>query len=250
MKRLVLFTIVFFIGSLLILSSVNRALAQNGEEEVHKMEEVVVTATHKMKVIDTPASISIITAKELEKMGAKNIIEALRKIPGVIDTSSNDSAVAIRGAQSSMAGGPVILIDGVPQKAGDYRYDQFSFIPVSQVERIEVLRSPGIAYGPGSARGVINVITKKGYREKPFSFDAAGSYGSWNTHNEYAGFHGSMNPWDYFLNVANYSTDGYEDEDQDRSSALLKVGYNLSDKTRIGINGNIIKNIILIIIYA
>lgn len=217
-------------------------LAQDGEEKIHELEEVVVTATHKMKMLDTPASISIITAKELEAMGAKNVAEALKKIPGVIDKSSKDSAVAIRGTQSSMAGGPVILIDGVPQKAGDYRYDQFSFIPVSQIERIEILRSAGIAYGPGSARGVINVITKKGDREKPFHLDASSSYGSWNTHNEYVGFYGGVNRWDYFVNAANYSTDGYEDEEQDRSSALLKLGYNLSDQTRIGIHGNFIKN--------
>ncbi len=45
MKRFILFMAVFFCGSLLVLSSVNRALAQNGDEEVYKLEEVVVTAT-------------------------------------------------------------------------------------------------------------------------------------------------------------------------------------------------------------
>ncbi|MBW2653570.1 MAG: hypothetical protein JRC91_01195 [Deltaproteobacteria bacterium] len=37
-------------------------MAQNGDEEVYKLEEVVVTATRDMKVFDTPASISVITA--------------------------------------------------------------------------------------------------------------------------------------------------------------------------------------------
>ena len=216
--------------------------AEGEKEEIVTLEEVVVTATHKMKVLDTPASIAIVTAEELERMGAKNIAEALKKIPGVIDTSADNESVAIRGTQSSMAGGPVILIDGVPQKIGDFRYDQFDFIPVSLIERVEVLRSAGIAYGPGSARGVINVITKKATRERPFNFKAAGSYGSWNTHNEYAGLHGGVNEWDYFLNAANYSTDGYEDEEQDRSSALLKLGYNLSEQTRIGLSSSLTKN--------
>ncbi len=244
MKRSILFFFlaVLFCGFLLVLASVNRALAQNGDEEVYELEEVVVTATHKMKMLDTPMSISIITAGELEEMGAKNIAEALRKLPGVIDVSAKDDAIAIRGIQGSMAGGPVILIDGIPQKIGDYRFDQFSFIPVSQVERIEVLRSAGIVYGPGSARGVINVITKKGKKDKPIDFDVSGSYGSWNTHNEYAGLSGKMNQWDYFLNAANYSTDGYEEEKQNRTSGLLKLGYNLSEQTRLGISGNILKN--------
>jgi len=205
------------------------------------MEEVVVTATHKMKIIDTPASISIITAKELEEMGAKNIAEALKRIPGVIDKSASKDALAIRGTQSSMAGGPVILIDGVPQKIGDYRYDQFGFIPVSQVERIEVLRSAGIAYGPGSARGVINIITKKGEKDI-FRGEAKTSYGSWNTTDSYASVSGGIDKWDYLINAGHFNTDGYEDEVTRRSSAMLKVGYNLNNNARLGIKGSLIKN--------
>ncbi len=220
----------------------NNLFAEEEKEEIHEMEAVVVTATHKMKVIDIPASISIITAKELEEMGAKNIAEALKKIPGVTDKSASRDSLAIRGTQSSMAGGPVILIDGVPQKIGAYRYDYFNFIPVSQVERIEVLRSAGIAYGPGSARGVINVITKKGIKDKPLSINASASYGSWNTHTENAGFSGSAKSWDYFFNASNYSTDGYEEEDQDQLSGLLKFGYNFSDQTRLGLRGSVTTN--------
>ncbi|MDY6878949.1 MAG: TonB-dependent receptor [Desulfatiglans sp.] len=216
--------------------------AQEEEDGIHELEEVVVTATHKTKMIDTPASISIITAKELEEMGAKNIIEALTKIPGVIDTSAKDDAVAIRGTGSSMAGGPVILIDGVPQKIGDYRYDHFSFIPVSQIERIEVLRSAGVAYGPGSSRGVINIITKKGKRDKPVHFNLSASYGSWNTHEEYADLSGAINQWDYFINASNYKTDGYEEEEKSRFSTLLKLGYNLSEQTRLGVRYNFLTN--------
>ncbi len=52
-------------------------MAQNGDEEVYKLEEVVVTATRDMKVLDTPASISVITAKELEEQGITNIGDAI-----------------------------------------------------------------------------------------------------------------------------------------------------------------------------
>lgn len=228
---------IIWLITVLIFISVKQLCAE--ETASHVMDEIVVTSTNKSKMIDIPASISVITAEELSEMGAKNIVEAISKIPGVDNVSAKDSAISIRGTKSSMAGGPVILIDGVPQKIGDYRYDEFSFIPVSQIERIEVLRSAGIAYGPGAARGVINVITKKG-KTGVFNGDVSVSYGSWNTHNEYAGFSGSVNRWDYFVNTANYSTDGYEEEEEDRISALVKVGYNLSDQTRIGIRGNYI----------
>ena len=98
--------------------------------ETHVLEEMVVTSSNKSKLVDTPASISVITADDLEKMGAKNITEALERIPGVYNTSSSGSSLSIRGTRSSMAGGPVILIDGVAQNYGNYRREELDIIPV------------------------------------------------------------------------------------------------------------------------
>jgi iron complex outermembrane receptor protein len=209
-------------------------MAYQEKENIHKLEEMVVTSTNKKKAIDTPASLSIITGTELEEMGAKNVIEALGKIPGVVDSSAKRGTVVIRGNKSAMAGGPVILIDGIPQKIGDSRYSEFDFIPVTQIERIEVLRSAGIAYGPGAARGVINIITKKS-KQEGIHGTVSTSYGSWNTHDENASLYGRQKEYDYLLNIGSFHTDGYEQEDENRLSILGKLGYNLSDQTRIGI---------------
>ena len=118
-------------------------------------------------------------------------------------------------------------------------YNNLSSIPPSEIERIEVLRSAGIAYGPGSSKGVISIITKKGKRDKPVHFNASSSYGSWNTYNLNVGISGGINNWDYFINASDYHTDGYvDDKKENQESVLLKAGYNLSDKTRVGISGN------------
>lgn len=212
-------------------------MALEPTEKKHKLEEVVVTATSETKVVDTPASLSIITAEELEEMGAKNIVEALAKIPGVDDSSTKGRSVVIRGNKSAMAGGPLIMIDGIPQKVGDYQYAEFNFIPINQVERIEVLRSAGIAAGPGAARGVINVITKKS-REEGVHGNVSASYGSWNTHDENGSLYGRMGRWDYMTTAGFYHTDGFEKEEENRFSMLGKLGYNLSDNTRIGLRLN------------
>lgn len=103
-----------------------------------------------------------------------------------------------------------------------------------------MLRSGGIAYGPGSARGVINIITKKS-KEETFGGNLSASYGSWNTHDENASVYGRVNQWDYLANIGKYSTDGYEEEDEDRLSVLAKLGYNLSDQSRIGLKYNFIE---------
>ena len=242
-KMVMLLVLTLFLVLPIIVSAEEDARKEEvGEKVIHKMEEVVVTATHEMRMIDMPASISVITAKDLEEMGAKNIAEALRKVPGVIDKSASKDSIDIRGTQMGMSGGPVILLDGVPQKIGASRYDFFNFVPVSQVERIEVLRSAGIAYGPGSARGVINIITKKGDTKKPVGFNVSGSYGSWDTFDTDVSLYGGVNQWDYFLNATHFATNGYEEEVEDRSSGILKFGYNLFEHARIGIRGNFITN--------
>jgi iron complex outermembrane receptor protein len=213
-------------------------MAEQSEEAPHVLEEMVVTSTSKSKLVDTPASISVITAEDLEQMGAKNITEALERIPGVYNTSANGSSLSIRGTRSSMAGGPVILIDGVAQNYGNYRREELDIIPVSQIERVEVLRSAGIAYGPGAARGVINVITKKGQDDKPANVHLSTSYGSWDTSNLSGGVDGRLNQWDYLADLNFFHTDGYEEEATERAAGLLKLGYNLSEQTRIGVRGN------------
>ncbi|MCK4469738.1 MAG: Plug domain-containing protein, partial [Desulfobacterales bacterium] len=135
MKRFILFVVIFFCGFLLVVSSVNRALAQNKEEEIHELEEVVVTATRDMKVLDTPASISVITARDLEEQGIINIGDAIARIPGAYDDGASKYYFSMRGTRSSSAGGPLVLIDGVPQNVGMSGYNYLETIPVSDIER-------------------------------------------------------------------------------------------------------------------
>lgn len=234
MKR----SIVNFLVGCLCFFSLGSVAVGEPEGGLHVMEEVVVTSAHKNKLIDTPASISIITAQDLSEIGAKNIIEALERIPGVYNTSASRTSLSIRGTRSSMAGGPVIMVDGVVQKYGSNRYEELDVIPVSQIERIEVLRSAGIAGGPGSGRGVINVITKKGRTDKSFTADISSSYGSWDTFNVGLGIGGAIHKWDYFGNFTSYGTSGYEGEEQQRNSFLMRLGFNPTANTRIGIRGS------------
>lgn len=201
------------------------------------LEEIVVTTTRNMKVLDTPASISVITAKDLEEQGIKNIGDAIVRIPGIYDDGSGKYYFSIRGTRSSAAGGPLVLIDGVPQNIGMYNYNYFETIPVSDIERIEVLRSPGSAvFGADSAHGVISIVTKKGKKDQPLGFKAKASGGSWKTFNEDVTLSGGVDKWDYFLTGSRMDTDGYLHDAQRRSATRAKAGYNFSDHARLGIN--------------
>ena len=210
---------------------------ESAEEEQAKLDDVVVTATRDMTVINTPASISVITAQDLEDMGAKNIGEALVRVPGVFDDGAAKYYLSIRGTRASSSGGPLVLLDGVPQDQGISGYNNLETIPVSDIERIEVLRSPGTtAFGSDSARGVISIITKSGEKDQPLKTSASVSYGSWNTLNANASLSGGREKWDYFLNSSFTDTDGYVHDDQTQSSLRMKGRYHIDAKSHLGIN--------------
>ncbi len=206
-------------------------------EGMVRLDEVVVSASRKMKMLDTPASISVITAKELEEQGITNVGEALIQIPGVYDDGAATYYLSIRGTRSSSTGGPVVVIDGMPQNMGMYSYNYLETIPIEDIERIEVLRSPGSSvFGVDSARGVINIVTKKGKKDQPVTFKAKSSYGSWQTFKEYVTLSGSVDGWDLSLLGSHLDTGGYGHDDRRNYATRLKTGYNFSDRTRLGLD--------------
>lgn len=140
-------------------------LTQLSIEELMQVE--VVTASKKAQAIrDVPASVYVITAEDIHRMGATTIPEVLRLVPGVhvglID--ANKWAVAVRGFNGRYSNKLLVLIDGrsvyTPFFSGVY-WDAQPLPFMDDIERIEVIRGPGASlWGANAVNGVINIITK------------------------------------------------------------------------------------------
>ena len=111
-----------------------------------------------------PAVTSLITAQDIEAVGARYLEDALEMVPGLHAGkrgSGYEYIYTMRGIHTNPSPEVLVLINGIPaQQAMDGRamVDQF---PVSLIQRIEVIRGPGSAlYGANAFAGVINVITK------------------------------------------------------------------------------------------
>jgi iron complex outermembrane receptor protein len=135
---------------------------------LEQLGDVKVTTVSKEpeQIWRTAAAIFVLTSEDIQRSGATSIPQALRLIPGVevgrID--SNQWAVGIRGSESNFSKGVLVLIDGrsvyTPLFAGVYWDVQD--VMLEDIDRIEVVRGPGATvWGPNSADGVINIITKK-----------------------------------------------------------------------------------------
>jgi vitamin B12 transporter len=110
----------------------------------------------------TPASVSVLTAADLARLGVRTVGDALRFLPEVTVRDFGGlgavQEVSIRGSSSPHT---LILIDGVPINSTALGIAQANTIPIDIVERIEVLRGPFSAiYGSGAIGGVINIVTR------------------------------------------------------------------------------------------
>ena len=147
-----------------------------GAEEVPapaaaQVDDVVVTAAgFEQKIVDAPASISVITAEELQRRPYMTLLDAVRDLEGVDIGETRDKtgqgAISIRGMGSDYT---LILINGRRQNnhgdiyPNNFGGNQFNHIPpLDSIERIEVVRGPASTlYGADAMGGVINIITKR-----------------------------------------------------------------------------------------
>lgn len=139
--------------------------------DTRDLDAIVVTASgYEQKVVDAPASISVIDSEQLQRKRYSNLAQALDDVEGVdINQGTGKTGglnISIRGMPSAYT---LILIDGRRQNnAGEITPNGFgdtstSFIPpMSAIERIEVIRGPmSTLYGSDAMGGVVNIITKR-----------------------------------------------------------------------------------------
>lgn len=135
-----------------------------------EIDKINVTATKtEVTLKQTPSSISILNSDEIKNRNFLTFDDALSSMQGVsvFKTSGiNVQGLSIRGS-SDVAGGGIgnrvlLLLDGRPSLTGDSKGALWSLIPLSIIERTEVVKGAfSSLYGSSAIGGVINVITKK-----------------------------------------------------------------------------------------
>ena len=134
-------------------------------EDVQGLEEVVVTGYGTQKKATLTGSIATISGEALVKSASPNLGTALAgKVAGLyIDTGNgapgaDNPAIRIRGTNTFNNSSALIVIDGIPNRAGG-----LGRINPADIESISVLKDASAAiYGARAANGVILVTTKRG----------------------------------------------------------------------------------------
>jgi len=180
-----------------------------------ELNPVVVTA-NRMPVDPSllPQGVTVITRNEIETAGFSHANEVVRWLGGVtgrIDTTGGrDQTLDLRGFGETSGSNLVILIDGVRQNEGDMSGASLSWIPVSGIERIEIVRgSSSVLYGEGATAGAINIITSQALREPTGSVSLA--VGSDATREGQFALNTISGDWRFQINGTARNTDNHRD---------------------------------------
>ncbi|QJD79124.1 SusC/RagA family TonB-linked outer membrane protein [Spirosoma rhododendri] len=157
---------------------ISQEVALNGRNAVNitlasddkMLSEVVVVGYGEQKKETVTGSVATVKGNDLVKSPAVNLTNSIAgRMPGVIATNSSGepgydgAAIRIRGSNTLGNNDALIVIDGVPARAGG-----IDRLNPADIESISVLKDASAAiYGSRAANGVILVTTKRGKSGKP-----------------------------------------------------------------------------------
>ncbi len=121
---------------------------------------------------ETPAAITVITAEQIARSGARSLDEVLEiYVPGLqLMGKSNGTMMGVRGIISDRNNKLLMVVNGRPMtiktREGGALSERYLSM-LGDIETITVIRNPGSAvHGPGAIAGIIRIETKTGSNQE------------------------------------------------------------------------------------
>nr|WP_306173541.1 TonB-dependent receptor [Limnobacter humi] len=197
---------------------------------------------------DAPPSATLITQEDIRNSGYTSIAEVVQKLgfvntrPGLV--GQRDATFDLRGFGGSDAYTNVaIIVDGIRYSEKELATARISSIPVSSIEKIEIVRGgASVAYGDGASGGVIRITTTQPKGDMPLSGNASVSVGSYSTLETTVGLRGGANGFGLSVDATKSDTNGYRAQSaEDFGSAAATLtwsGQSIYTGVRVGTEGS------------
>lgn len=199
-------------GAVLVSAPALAQVSPSAQTRATQLDPITVTAARAPQPLSAAlGDVTVIDADTIARAGQSSLADLLQREHG-IDVATNGgpqtvTSVFIRGANSAQT---VFLIDGARVGSSTAGGAGINAIPLSQIERIEILRGPASSlYGADAIGGVINIITRRGSPGTALALTGSVGYGSWNTQKADIGLSGSQGMWNYALSLGHARSDGY-----------------------------------------
>lgn len=193
-------------------------------------DAVVVTATrYPVTANESLASVTVINRIDIERSQARTLPEILRGVPGVDITTQGGygklTSVFLRGTNSSHV---LVLVDGIKIGSATSGTTAWEFLPIAEIDRIEIVRGPRSSlYGSEAMGGVIQIFTRHG--KGPSEPRAEVTVGSFHTNDINGGVSGGDEKTWYNLHAGHLATRGFN-----ARQPVVEFGTPLNEPDRDG----------------
>jgi len=185
---------------------------------------IIVTANRFSSTdLNANQSIKIISRDDIDNSPYSSIPDLLRSQAGIKVSSQYgnqgiDAIVDMRGFGESAIGNTLILIDGQRLNNVDSSSIQWSSIPLSNIDHIEILPGSGaVLYGDKASGGVINIVTNKSGKKSSSIKTTLGS-------NDFVGLDaylsGSNKDFYYNSGISSFKENGYRENSKSVSNSI------------------------------
>jgi iron complex outermembrane receptor protein len=207
--------------------------------------EVTVTAARSERgVLEAPGHVTVIDRSAIERSGARDVPDLLRREAGVFVTqlapNPEGYVVEMRGFNNGAGNGSgtLVLVDGRRVNEPDTGVVDWSFLPsLDRVERIEVTRGPASAlYGDNAMAGVIHVVTRDAGDGDRLVL--RGRSGTWDSDAGSLWAGGNEGPVGASFFLEDWRADGYRERSDFRSQqAETALDVDLGERASLGLRG-------------
>jgi iron complex outermembrane receptor protein len=179
-----------------------------------KGRKVKVATGETQDMSKAPSVTTVITAQDIEAMGARDLNEVLEAVPGLhvsMKNWLNAPVYSIRGIYSDYNPEVLILINGISISSlyTGGRSLQWTGMPVNGIARVEVIRGPGSAiFGADAFSGVINIITKS--KQDLDGTETGVRVGSFDTYETWLLYGENYGDFDISLMLEHKTTNGHK----------------------------------------
>lgn len=144
--------------------TINITMLQTAKE----LDVTVVSASkYAVKQQELTASVEVVKASLVENKNVTSIDKAIEQTPGVTIIDNEPQIRGGSGFSSGLGSRVMVLIDDIPMMRGDAGRPVWGFVPIENVEQIEVLKgASSVLYGSSALNGAINIRTAFA-KEKP-----------------------------------------------------------------------------------
>lgn len=209
----------------------------------------IASARRRERLMDTPASVSVMFSESIGLRTGSTTGDALRTISGVnvVSTGIEGTEISLRGFNRTFSTDVLILSNDRQTNLASWSMTVPNIAPGRlDIERVEVIRGPGASlYGGGSDVGVIHYVTKDPFDHPGTAFSLAlGEREYKGFEFRHAGVAGKEKRLGYKLNAQvvdanDWEYDSADLEDEKVLDRMIDLSDNRSDVSRIQIDGEI-----------